>query len=313
MRLKSRIAALPLVKAVLDLRGPYYRRRERMRYSGRAVLASQEGNAWLARAVESGCPAAVAKFGSVEFRVLEGHLRAGGGDPHLSEDAKKAIYVNAGVFPPTAEAVANYCETLAGCLGSVDGIGVYYHKGEAGVTRRYCAGAALMDPLGLEPYYHERPWTQTLAGKRLLVVHPFADSVERQFKRREDLWPEHPGVLPDFELVTLKVPLSDAVAKSPYPSWASALAEMQSRMASLAFDVAVIGAGAYSIPLAVHAKSLGKLGVHMGGATQILFGIKGARWDADPVISAFYNDAWCRPSDAETPPAVGKVEGGCYW
>ena len=51
------------------------------------------------------------------------------------------------------------------------------------------------------------------------------------------------------------------------------------------YDVAIVGAGAYSLPLAAHARDTGHAAIQMSGATQLLFGIKGKRWDDHPVIS----------------------------
>lgn len=45
------------------------------------------------------------------------------------------------------------------------------------------------------------------------------------------------------------------------------------------YDVAIVGAGAYSLPLAAHARDAGHAAIQMSGATQLLFGIKGKRWD----------------------------------
>ena len=41
------------------------------------------------------------------------------------------------------------------------------------------------------------------------------------------------------------------------------------------FDVAIIGCGAYGFPLAAKLKQAGKIVIHLGGATQLLFGIIG--------------------------------------
>ena len=92
-----------------------------------------------------------------------------------------------------------------------------------------------------------------------------------------------------------------------------ALESMKREISQADFGVAIIGAGAYGFPLAAYVKSLGKQAIQMSGATQILFGIKGKRWDDHPVISKFYNDAWVRPLQSETPPEIHKVEGGSYW
>ena len=91
------------------------------------------------------------------------------------------------------------------------------------------------------------------------------------------------------------------------------LAFMQRRINAADFEVALIGAGAYGLPLAAYCRSLGKQAIQTSGATQILFGIKGRRWDDHPVISKLYNDAWVRPAPSETPKAQNVVEGGSYW
>ena len=53
----------------------------------------------------------------------------------------------------------------------------------------------------------------------------------------------------------------------------------------------------------------------MGGGTQILFGIKGKRWDEHDVISTFYNEHWVRPSDEEIPERMEnmRIDTGHYW
>jgi predicted dienelactone hydrolase len=60
-------------------------------------------------------------------------------------------------------------------------------------------------------------------------------------------------------------------------------------------------------------RSSGKVVIVMGGATQVLFGICGARWISHPVIRSFWNSEWVWPSASETPAGAGKIEGGCYW
>jgi hypothetical protein len=76
--------------------------------------------------------------------------------------------------------------------------------------------------------------------------------------------------------------------------------------------VLLVGAGAYSLPLVVHAKRLGRQGFHLGGAAQVLFGIKGRHWEGQPE-SGFYDEHWSCPIPEETPAGVEAVGGGCYW
>ena len=60
-------------------------------------------------------------------------------------------------------------------------------------------------------------------------------------------------------------------------------------------------------------KCHGKQVIHMGGATQLLFGIKGKRWDTHPVIKNLYNEHWVRPEAHERPEGAETIESGCYW
>ena len=90
-----------------------------------------------------------------------------------------------------------------------------------------------------------------------------------------------------------------------------------SRGNKIDFDIAIIGCGAYGFPLAAKLKQAGKQAVHLGGATQLMFGIKGKRWEEDyngyEYIRKWFNDAWVYPSEQDKPQNADTVEGGCYW
>ena len=58
---------------------------------------------------------------------------------------------------------------------------------------------------------------------------------------------------------------------------------------------------------------VGKIGIHLGGAIQILFGIKGGRWDKHEIISTFYNESWVRPDGNEVPKYAHLIENNCFW
>jgi hypothetical protein len=85
-------------------------------------------------------------------------------------------------------------------------------------------------------------------------------------------------------------------------------------MSNTKFDICLIGAGPYGMPLCAHAKALGKKGIVMGGSLQNLFGIRGKRWEKHvPEVVTLYNDYWVRVSDEETKKGSMSIEGGCYW
>ena len=90
------------------------------------------------------------------------------------------------------------------------------------------------------------------------------------------------------------------------------------------YDICLIGCGAYGFHLAAHAKRAGKKAVHLGGVLQMLFGIKGNRWE-DPNYGVpelgiprgwylqLFNEYWVKPGEALRSKNADKVEGACYW
>merc|ERR1712167_183740 len=81
------------------------------------------------------------------------------------------------------------------------------------------------------------------------------------------------------------------------------------------FDVAIIAAGAYAMPLAMHCKvGHNATAIAMGGGSQLLFGLKGHRWDTHPILSKLYNAHWMYPLEQDTPDNAKSIEsGGPYW
>jgi hypothetical protein len=108
---------------------------------------------------------------------------------------------------------------------------------------------------------------------------------------------------------SVRCPIQSHLEPSPFASWADGLDKLATEAASREFDAALIGAGAWSLPLGRRIKQLGKSAIHMGGETQLLFGIKGKRW----VNYNIYNPAWVIADPEETPKDTNRVKDGCYW
>jgi hypothetical protein len=136
-------------------------------------------------------------------------------------------------------------------------------------------------------------------------------------RQREKIWGER-RVLPDFSLVTLRMPQSPALqqVKHAFVNWLQLRDHLFEQIERLHFDVALIGAGAMSLPLAAFVKSCGAIGIHTGGPTQILFGILGRRWEETREhrgLQSQFNEYWTRPADNERPPEFKRIEQGGYW
>ena len=65
----------------------------------------------------------------------------------------------------------------------------------------------------------------------------------------------------------------------------------------------------HGMPLAARLKKAGKKSIHLGGAVQILFGIK-EKMGRKKEFRKMYNKFWIYPSEEKV---FQNVEGGCYW
>ena len=227
-------------------------------------------------------------------------------------DISRKLFLNAGVFPETPDSFDRFYVAYLDALSQCDLLASWDVPGEAEALNCYCKFATLIKLASFEAYLSTEPWTAALKGKRVLVISPFVDSIRAQYAHRHDLW-DDPNVLPSFELHTIRAPFSAGLVPPKDCNWSSAVSRMEEEMDLLDYDVAIIGAGAFSLPLAVHAKHRGKVGVHLGGPTQILFGIKGDRWQKFETIRCFFKDSWVRPMKEETPSSCAAIENGCYW
>ena len=102
-----------------------------------------------------------------------------------------------------------------------------------------------------------------------------------------------------------------------FDSWFDALKWMEEQIDTIDFDIALIGCGAYGFNLSAYIKQKGKIGIHVGGALQLLFGIKGHRWTdhpaAYPKLNEMFNAYWVFPPKEDVPAAAKSVENFCYW
>jgi hypothetical protein len=253
------------------------------------------------------------RLGSTELDTIVHSLAVKFGiRKHLKQSKISTITNLSGFFPGTQEDVLRFSDLMLGLTSQVDLLAVWSLIMEDYVIDTYAPQTRICQLESVGPYRHKDPWSKALAGKKVLVIHPFEESILRQYEKRKLLF-EDKDVLPDFELKTIKAVQTIAGEKSEFANWFEALDYMYDKAMATDFDVAIIGCGAYGFPLAAMVKKRGKQAVHMGGGVQILFGIKGSRWDTDPFTSKLYNDHWVRPDESETPKNANSVEGGCYW
>lgn len=268
----------------------------------------EESYAYLRERLSSDDPLMVARFGAVEIKaVLYGIL-----PPPICKIFKKYTYrcmrMNAGFFPINDIALKNFAQLMVNDMKQVDILASW--RPEEIFFQSKLKNSYRMSINDLQPSLNEKHWNEVLRGKKVLVIHPFAHTIEKQYNQnRTRLFPND-KMLPEFaSLQTIQAVQSIAGNDGGFSSWFEALEYMEGEIDAKDFDIALIGCGAYGFPLAAYVKRIGKKAIHIGGALQLFFGIKGKRWDNYP----FYNEYWVEPSASEKPKNLEKVEGGCYW
>lgn len=296
-----------LVQKAADL---YRGLRFKMKYRGVPILSAGAGNDLARDLLESGQPFLFGRCGATEMRTAADNLHNGGRP--FADRTRADIRNLSGVFPTDDATLERFCKLYIRTAQSAELLALWNVGAEREVIRG-CDATRFTELRALEPYYHTRPWSAALAGKRVLVVHPFRKTILSQYEKRAQLFPSR-DILPEFASLTVIQAVQGLAGQDTgYDSWFDALDAMERKMDASDYDVAIIGAGAYGLPLAAHARDTGHAAIQMSGATQLLFGIKGRRWDDHPVISKLYNPAWVRPDESEGITNKEKVEGGSYW
>jgi len=298
-------------------------------FYGYVELYDQEANDYIRDLLHKGDPCMISKFGTVELNALVNYLLYAKAHHSLIEyldffrgkiqnvgwlDRKslKVLCNNAGFFPNDVSLLPDFFDTNYKALKQIDVLGSYianekYFKKELATAKKVNLDGYYA------PFYYRDPWTKELAGKKVLVIHPFAEDILSQYKNHRTLIWKDPDILPEFELITYKSVQSILGIKTPYKNWFEALKKMENDISKIDFDIALIGCGAYGMPLAAYVKSLGKQAIHLAGWTQVLFGIIGTRWQNNPRVAPMMNEYWIHPSKQNIPKEAKKVENGCYW
>ncbi len=281
------------------------------RYAGMTCTDEQGMNEYIAGQLRTGKPFMACRFGGFELfamRVAEFNQQK------KLDLAIKFLDQSAGFFPADKKLLPRFNEVMKDACKQVDAIGAWLLPYEDYYIRKYCGSMKQIGSImSLEPWkVMDNPWTKELKGKKVLVIHPFEETIKSQYEKHDRLF-ENPQLLPDFELITLKaVQTSGSQTDERFKNWFEALDYMCRECEKIDFDVALIGCGAYGFPIAAHIKKMGKQAIHIGGVLQILFGIKGRRWDESDT-RLMYNEHWVYPGKNEIPQGAEKVEGACYW
>ena len=146
-----------------------------------------------------------------------------------------------------------------------------------------------------------RAFSETLCGRRILVVSPFGNSIGINFDKRRHFFKNYD--YPEFELITLNVPITYAgLPDDHYPDhdWFATAAALQRQVQRLDFDIALLGCGSYAMPLGVFIEqTMRRKAVFVGGVLQLFFGIFGRRYMNQYFLDQINAEHFIRPIEAD--------------
>lgn len=292
-------------------KSPFLWEKLKFSFTKHEFLEAEETNKCLSRMIQEGNPCMVCRIGANEsfsLRTFEMQHKKN------YDKALQQLVTCAGFFPENLESVLRFVQVMKDSMQYMDICGSLLCPLDDYFLENYAPRQCKVTILDyIDSTGRKEPWTGYLEGKKVLVVHPFTKTIQQQYKKRELIFPDR-NVLPEFELKTFKAVQTSAGQRDErFTTWFEALDYMSEEISRIDFDVALLGCGAYGLPLAARIKRQGKQAVQIGGSLQLLFGIKGRRWDSDMGVTSFYNDAWTYPDAEETPSGASMVEGACYW
>jgi hypothetical protein len=294
----------------------------------------RRGAAQVAKAIQGPAPFFIGRNGTIEMETLYFYMaiRRGTGfqkpyPPRLLDQMQR----NAGVFPGTEESLDAWAEEYLSHLPSLTGLAAGWYQPVWHLERTMLdtyAPQAFRTPLrSLEPYYSAAAlqWPRLLGGRRVTVVSSFAQSIQAQLAagKADAIWTgDHAGLLTPTEpiqwsFVRTGYAPATALGHAGWPAgirtWQEAVAAVVDQVVATGAEIALVGCGGLGMIVAGRLRARGISAFVLGGAIQVLFGIKGQRWERHDIISKFWNDAWVWPAEGEMPGGASLIEGGCYW
>ena len=265
-------------------------------------------------------PSLFLRFGGGENEVLA-RLLSG---KQIPLGPRRKIATGAGVWPPTSFELEVFAQEYQRGLELCHGVGTWeelHSKNWLSIISALDLESRLFPAWQLDPisYYSDEhqqdfAWLNSLFGKRVLVIHPMAESIGHQVTRLAKM---HTSVrfLPS-EVRVFQPPVTNGLTMGG-SSYSKRLKQAKVELADVLIEfepkVVLVAAGGYGVPLATFAYEQGYSSIQIGGCLQLLFGIMGNRWrESEPVLRQRTTNWLDKPLEKRHRGAR-VVEGATYW
>jgi hypothetical protein len=280
-------------------------------------MSIEYDNARIKHIIEDISPFFIGRIAGIELQIAYSVLKR---RPLDMLQEIQSLENNAGIHIKNIDSLHNYVNKLVESYEHCSAIAEWDIKGD--VFSKTGDGQLLiaertptilkLNALSLEPYYVRDSWMPALEGKKILIIHPFANTIKHQIENVHKLFPERHW----FQNCTFThlSPPQTLAGNHQNIDWQHHLNTFLDTLhAHTDFDVALVAAGGYGMLIADEIFMMKKSVMYIGGALQLFFGIIGKRWFDNKEIMALVNDDWVRPFPTDKPSNCVKVEKGCYW
>ena len=279
------------------------------------------------KALEQKEGALIGRNGTIELETLLFRLFGSSPNQSFPTSLSQRLELHAGIWPSDKKSLDNWVFQMLEAIRLCDVLVAGWYEPLKVPEEKLLQKTNMIAPRiplrSLEPYYvpPEERWTQCLAGQRVAVISSFTKTIKEQLDKRELIWPvETDSILPaNVEWVFVRTGYVPALAQgvagwpSDIPSWDVAVLSVVKQVIESKASIAIIGCGGLGMIIGCELKKRGIIAIVLGGATQVLFGMKGNRWSTHSIISQLWNEAWVYPKPTETPRGASLIEGACYW
>ena len=260
------------------------------------------------------------RLGVVESRVLDA---VDAENSRIPLSLRKQAWVNAGVFPPIKPQLRSFAGNYREAITNSDLLAVWPSEIQAAhdnLITRYGSdkpqvAMSVLDVFSCANLIEtEEIWISRLGGKKVLVVHPFARSFQKQYSNFSKL--HKVPLIPAFDAAFTSPPMTQGISifGGTYNSNLGAYLEVLHNITcEEKFDYALVAAGAYGLPIASFLKERAITSIYVGGALQLYFGVAGGRWKNRPDLQKYKTPFWLETPLESPPGGANLIEGKTYW
>tara|TARA_B100000902_G_C27286157_1_gene904538 strand:+ start:461 stop:1357 length:897 start_codon:yes stop_codon:yes gene_type:complete len=170
------------------------------------------------------------------------------------------------------------------------------------------------------------PWTQSLSGKKVLIISPFIESFKKQVERKYKVINGKFKIFKDDQEFVFYKCYNTIAGNHPHYNWIITLNIMLNDISKLDFDIALVSCGGYGNLLCDFIYNyMNKSSIYVGGCLQMFFGVTCKRYiDNNWAGKYVNNNNLIRPCKNEHIQIKtfkqlyditlnNEVENKCYW